>query len=413
MIQITRPLEIANNVEIALPASKSISNRLLVLQALDPRITINNLSEANDTRVLARAFKMLSVPTNNIHAIDVEDAGTAFRFLLAYCAGAEGIFRLDGTARLRERPISELVEALRALGAKIVYEDQEGFAPLLITGTELQGGTILVDASVSSQFISALLLVGWRMPQGLRIQLKGEVVSEDYIQMTVKLLQDVGVIINRTNDLFEVAYCAALIPRTFEVERDWSGAGYFYAMMLGMKKGSILLSGLTRSEIQADAVIVEYGEKMGVKTDFSSAGAHIYYQSTDSAKGGLFHCLSCPDLAQTLMVMCCIEGISGVFEGLETLRLKETNRIAAMGIELQKMGWDLRQRGNQFMLHPTNNKGYGPILFSTYKDHRMAMALSAFSAVTDIIIEEEGVVHKSFPLFWQQLTTLGFKITQV
>lgn len=413
MIQITRPLEVASDIEISLPASKSISNRLLILQAFEPRIIIRNLSDSNDTLVLQGAFKVLSTPTNSVYELDVQDAGTAFRFLLAYCAGTEGIYRLDGTSRLRQRPIKELVEALRALGAKIEYEVQEGYAPLRIYGTELQGGTIGIDASVSSQFISSLLLIGWRMPKGLRIQLNGQVVSEDYIHMTVQLLEDLGVCVTRTKDLIEVAYRDVLVPKSFEVERDWSGAGYFYALMLGLKKGRILLSGLTKSRMQADAVIVSYGEKMGIRTDFSAAGAHIYYQPIDAPALGIFNCLSCPDLAQTLMVMCCIEGISGVFEGLGTLLVKETNRIEAMGIELKKIGWELQQRGNQFMLHPTKRKDNLPILFSTYKDHRMAMALSAFSAVEDICIEEEEVVHKSFPFFWQQLVTLGFKITQV
>jgi 3-phosphoshikimate 1-carboxyvinyltransferase len=402
---------------IALERSKSLSNRALIIRALSgERFPIHHLSGSADTRLLEEALNALD---SGASLLDAGAGGTTFRFLAALLAFHPGVQTLTGSERMLERPVGPLVEALRRLGARIDYLGKPGFPPLRIGEPELAagGGKASIASSVSSQFISALLLVGPSLPEGLHLELEGPVVSRPYIDMTLGMMRRFGAQVEASDHAIRV-FPGAYAPQPFEVEADWSAASYFYAFAALSESSDLLLEGLREDSLQGDAVLAKKMRQLGVETHFEDGGARLLSSSKPVLPFVEWDFLPNPDLAQTIAVLCAAKGIHGLFSGLETLRIKETDRIAAMQQELQKVGVWLTELPAR--LSPRTGKTYfqqegqarwdGTASFSTYDDHRMAMALSALGFLGPIRIEAPGVVEKSYPHFWEDLNSLGFVI---
>lgn len=396
---------------IHLPASKSISNRALVLQALSQGTSpIKNLADCDDTMVIVKAFK------DNNEVIDIKAAGTAMRFLTAYYSTQPGIHIMTGTERMKQRPISILVDALRALGARIDYVAQEGYPPLRITGAKLQSKELSLPGNVSSQYISALLMIGPTLPQGLTLKLMGTITSLPYIDMTLQLMEDFGAVAHRdnaTNPMTISVQAGGYRNNPFIVENDWSAASYWYEMVALSqdKEASITLPHLKPVSSQGDSKVAHLFKSLGVQTEFTPEGIHIYKQG-EVCERMEENFVEIPDLAQTFVVTCCLLGIPFRYTGLHTLRIKETDRINALMNELHKLGFVLYAEGDDVLLwkgercEPLNN----PII-ATYDDHRMAMAFAPASLrLPNITIEHPEVVSKSYPRFWNDLHQAGFKI---
>jgi len=380
------------HAEIRLPASKSISNRILILNALSKsKYPIENLSDSDDTQVLAKA--LLSLQTGNM-VFDIGAAGTSMRFLTAYLAQHEGAWIITGSERMKNRPIQILVDSLREIGGKIEYMEKEGFPPLQIYGKKLSGETIRLNGGVSSQYLSALMMIAPLTQQGLDIQLEGTIISRPYIDMTIRLMQTFGVETGWKGQHIRIEP-QTYQPVPFTVENDWSAASYWYEIVaLAGHSASVKLIGLEQNSIQGDAKVEELFETM-VSTE------SLHYDFTNE-----------PDLAQTLAVTCCFLNIPFHFTGLQTLRIKETDRISALQTELKKLGFILKtnEATMEWMgecCYPDSN----PVI-STYDDHRMAMAFAPVCLKTGKIrIENPNVVSKSYPGFWDDLRIAGFEIT--
>ena len=402
--------------EITLDGSKSISNRLLIIRALCTEdFPIEGLSTSEDTR------RMLELLSSEDGELDAGHAGTTFRFLTAYLAFREGEQVLTGSERMKQRPIGLLVDALRQLGARIEYLESEGFPPLRIAPPDAihAQGRIALPADTSSQFISALLMMAPFFPEGLELTLTGTVVSRPYIQMTLDLMDLFGVRSTWRNDTIQVEG-ASYQPRPFRVEADWSAASYLYSMTALASEGEIQLNGLYRDSFQGDAAITRIMEALGVLTLFNERGVLLRKKPVRTR---LFEWdfLECPDLAQTLAVACAAMGMPALFTGLETLRIKETDRIAALKKELEKVGVHFIELPRQF------SRRSGKIFFSldgkadlsqeprfaTYQDHRMAMAFAPLALLSPIQIEEPAVVVKSYPRFWEDLQKIGFEVEEI
>lgn len=395
---------------IKLPASKSISNRVLILQFLFPEIQIENISNASDTAIVKRCLEAIR---KGDAIIDVEDAGTAFRFLTALLAITKGDWELSGTERLHERPISELIDALRGLGAEIDYLEQPNYAPLRINGKSLSGGSLIMTAKTSSQFITALMLIGTSLEKGIQIDIQGDIVSRDYISMNQYLLEELGFKVELTQNKIGVyPIRKKLAKNSFNVEADWSAASYFYAVAVLIPGIEINLPGLYRNSVQGDSIIVDIMEKFGVQTVFDADGIVISCKSKQPIDFFEYNFIHCPDLAQTVISICAAQNIEGKFTGLSTLRNKETDRIVAMQMELAKLGHEFISVDDIFFNLRKRKENALPKVFelNTYHDHRMAMAFAPWAVMCDIIIDNQGVVRKSFPDFWQELSNLGFEI---
>jgi 3-phosphoshikimate 1-carboxyvinyltransferase len=379
------------NSTVQLPASKSISNRILILNALSKsKFPIENLSDSDDTQVLLKA---LSSSTSDF---DIGAAGTSMRFLTAYLAQLEGTWTITGTERMKNRPIRILVEALRALGAEIDYLGKDGFPPLRIRGKKLKGGSITLDGSVSSQYISALMMIAPHLEQGLNLQFKGEIISKPYIEMTTRLIKQVDSLV------------------AFKVENDWSAASYWYEIMaLANENIEIELLGLEENSLQGDANGAKLFEQLGVETIFTKKGIKLKKQSITINRLE-YDFVNEPDLAQTFVVTCCLLEIPFRFTGLQSLRIKETDRITALQNEMQKLGYILKDENNSLLewkgekCEPLAN----PVI-STYEDHRMAMAFAPVCLKRKTIrINEPKVVSKSYPHFWKDLAQTGFIVSE-
>ncbi|MDR1610732.1 MAG: 3-phosphoshikimate 1-carboxyvinyltransferase [Candidatus Symbiothrix sp.] len=398
------------NASIALPASKSISNRVLILNALsDSPFPVENLSGSDDTQVMLKAFESKDT------IINIGAAGTAMRFLTAYLSQCEGNRIITGSERMKNRPIKILVEALQQVGAEISYVEKEGFPPLRITGRKLQGGEITLDGSVSSQYLSALLMVAPLMGKGLNINLKGNIISRPYIEMTLRLMELFGVKALWEENTVRIAP-QTYIARPFKVESDWSAASYWYeTVALAQGNMEVELLGLEKNSLQGDSKSAELFENLGVKTDFSSAGnVRLTRFPLDKAHSEVYqyHFVNEPDLAQTLVVTCCMLGIPFRFSGLQSLKIKETDRISALQTELKKLGYIVKSEPDGVMewggehCEPESD----PVI-STYEDHRMAMAFAPVCLKTGKIrINEPGVVSKSYPGYWEDLKKTGFSV---
>lgn len=382
-----------------LPASKSISNRVLILNALSGnRSTLYNLSDANDTRLMLKLIQSEST------LIDVEDAGTTMRFLTAYFGVINQKKIITGTHRMKERPIGILVDALRSLGADIDYAEKDGYPPLEVKGFSNQKtNSIRIRGDVSSQFISALMMIAPALPQGLTLTLEGKIGSRPYIEMTASLMHHFGVkcdILERQINIPARAYQSA----EYTVESDWSAASYWFAFASLAQEAEITLPRMSLGSLQGDSAIMKIMESLGVQSKMD--GTLMKLSKTSSKKTLSWDFTHCPDLAQTVAVVCAAKGIEGTFTGLESLRIKETDRIAALQVELRKIGADLVEEGNAWKLIPTALLP-DKARFHTYEDHRMAMAFAPLATVMNVEIENPAVVRKSYPKFWDDLKLVG------
>jgi 3-phosphoshikimate 1-carboxyvinyltransferase len=408
MITISHP---SNNVKgtVKLPASKSLSNRALIIQALckEP-FTIHNLSVAEDTQVLKRILE------SNTLIADVGDAGTAMRFLLAYYSTQPTEVTLTGSARMQQRPIGPLVDALRSMGAEINYTGVAGYPPVTVKGTRSLNNTVTIRSDVSSQFITALMLIAPVLDNGLTILFDGDVTSYAYIEMTAHLMLHFGAEIAEVDGGFKIIHTRYLND-DFEVEPDWSAASYFFEIAALAKEADILLENLPIISSQGDSGIVDlYEAVFDIKCKPADIGVHIKKQrkqlDIDDAE---FDFTDIPDLAQTVAATAAGLGMEFTLTGLHTLRIKETDRIAALKAELEKLGIGVEVGEDWIKISPPLLKTED-IHFNTYNDHRMAMALAPLALVVDSVsIENPEVVHKSFPGYWEELKKLGFVITLV
>ena len=396
------------NGVIELTSSKSISNRVLIIRALSELdFEIDNLAEAKDTKTL---IKLLS--TNDITNFDVGHAGTVMRFLTAFLSMKKGEFVLTGSERMQQRPIQILVDALRTLGAEIEYQNNEGYPPLKIKVGKLTGGEIKIDASISSQYISALMLIAPYMQNGLKIVFEGKLTSKPYLEMTAQIIQYFGAELIWQEDAIEIK-AGKYVARDFFVEADWSAASYWYGMVALAKVADITLFGLQKNSLQGDSVVSKIYENFGVKTEYLKNGIRLTKNSKFTTQNSPL-CLDftdCPDIAQTVAVTCAALNVSAKFTGLHTLRIKETDRISALQIELIKLNYSGEVNGDELIVlasHQSNESRDTAI--KTYDDHRMAMAFAPLGLLYPIKIEDEDVVVKSYPDFWNDLKKVGFEV---
>jgi 3-phosphoshikimate 1-carboxyvinyltransferase len=398
--------EINPNSKIIITGSKSETNRLLLLKALYPNIVIENASNSDDSEVMNSAL------TSNNQTIDVHHAGTAMRFLTAYFASQESkSVLLTGSSRMKERPIKILVVALKQLGAEIEYLENDGFPPIKITGQKLNSSRVSLPANVSSQYISALLLIAPSLQNGLELELIGEITSASYINMTLKLLQEIGVKTSFVGNLIIVKPKSQdLTPKTIIVESDWSSASYFYSIIALSKEGTkIELSSFKENSLQGDAVLATIYEQMGVETHFEDGKIKLI-KNAKPINQNLKLDLNCaPDIAQTIAVTAFGLGISCELTGLQTLKIKETDRLEALQNELLKLGASISITNDSLQMEPTNSINSNQNI-ATYNDHRMAMAFAPLALKTNIYIENAEVVSKSYPNFWSDLIKVGFEI---
>lgn len=395
---------------VLLPASKSISNRALILNALSESIYfIKNISDCDDTEVMKQAFSVTKAQT-----VDIGAAGTSMRFLTAYFATMPGEWVITGSERMKNRPIGVLVDALRQIGADIDYEESEGYPPLRIRGRELEGGSITLDGGISSQYISALMMIGPLTRKGLRIKIKGELISKPYVRMTQTLMKEFGAGVTWLLDTIIIEKKKYVPVFDFTVESDWSAASYWYEIAaLADDMGEVELPGLLKKSCQGDAVVAELFEKLGVMTEYTDSG--VLLRKTDSAVASFkYNFVREPDLAQTLAVTCALKGIPFFFEGLQSLKIKETDRILALQNELGKLGYVIVTTNDSVKWEGERCEPDPSLTISTYEDHRMAMAFApACLVVGELKIENPKVVTKSYPQFWTNLRQAGFKIDQL
>ena len=401
---------------ISITGSKSETNRLLLLQALYPNLILENTSNSDDSEVMAKALST----DGQTELVEVHHAGTAMRFLTAFFAihkNREVV--LTGSSRMKERPIKILVDALRQLGAEISYEQNEGFPPIRIKGKKLTQNNVSLPANVSSQYISALLLIAPKLENGLELTLEGEITSVPYIKMTLALLNEIGVETSfADNKIVVKPQTINYKPQIISVESDWSSASYFYSIIALSEIGTeITLSSYKKNSLQGDSVLAEIYKSFGVETVFENN--KIQLKKVDNCQLSTINCQlnSSPDIAQTIAVTCFGLGIGCHLTGLHTLKIKETDRLEALKTELSKLGASVSVTNVSLTL-----QSYSPLLegcpkggvaIKTYQDHRMAMAFAPLALKTDIIIEEAEVVSKSYPAFWIDLKTIGFAIEEV
>jgi 3-phosphoshikimate 1-carboxyvinyltransferase len=395
--------------EVTLPASKSISNRLLIIRALSPGpFMINNLSDSDDTKVLENALK------SDKNVIYIGHAGTSMRFLTAYYSITPGERILTGSERMKERPVGDLVDALRILGAEIQYAEREGFPPLRIRGKKIEGGKISVNSSVSSQFISALLMIAPVLNKGLQMKLTGRTVSPSYIELTLKLMQLFGIKYKFDGSVINIEH-QEYIPSDITVEADWSSASYWYEMASMATKVKLALRGLTQLDLQGDSILPKLFDGFGVNTEFIDDGVSLTDKPMNISRFE-YNFINQPDLVQTFAVLCALKGISSRFEGTQTLKVKETDRIKALNNELSKFGIELEPASDGTWIEFSGARTSiepGTIKISTYEDHRMAMAFAPAAILGyKIDIENPEVVSKSYPCFWEDLIKVGFFIRQ-
>ncbi|HMR18410.1 MAG TPA: 3-phosphoshikimate 1-carboxyvinyltransferase [Sphingobacterium sp.] len=411
-ITLTHPSKKTNGT-VQLTGSKSESNRALIIQALsEGKVQIENISEADDTVLLTAALAKANDSSNRQMTIDIGPAGTAMRFMTSYLNMVQGDFVLTGTERMQQRPIGILVDALKEIGAEIHYQKKTGFPPLHIEGKLFQKkDTIRMKGNISSQYISSLLLVASALKKGLILEIEGELTSRPYVSMTLDMLQEVGITHSWEGNKIQIAPQKAK-ESTLYIEPDWSAASYWYAMVALSKEGEINLPGLKQNSLQGDIAIAEIMQHFGVETSFEERGIRLKKCSISSEKV-LFDFKECPDLAQTVVVVASALKRDVSFTGLETLKIKETDRIAALQNEIAKFGAALIADGEIYYLQTANVKEPEHLSIATYEDHRMAMAFAPLALVfQEIIIEEPQVVEKSYPMYWEHLKQQGFLIRE-
>lgn len=391
---------------VKLPASKSISNRVLILCALADRFDpISNLAQCDDTRV------MTDILNSNSHQFNVGHAGTSMRFLTAFLARTCGIWELTGSERMQQRPIGILVDALNQLGGKIKYKGRIGYPPLLIHGSYLRGGDLTISASVSSQYISALLMIAPTMHHGITIHLEGEIVSRTYIDMTIGLMRRFGVNVDFDGHTIRVEP-GDYHPVDLHIENDWSAASYLFEILAIAQCGQIFLQGLDLESLQGDSKQYSLWQRLGVESQFTKSGVELCYRSPAKTCFQFdADFMEMPDLVPSFAVACAMRNIPFHFTGVGTLRIKECDRLAALQSELAKFGYQLTVTNNTLTWSGERIQAQSNPLISTFDDHRMAMAFApiAFAGISFIICNGE-VVSKSFPNFWHILNQLGIEI---
>lgn len=396
------------NADITLPASKSISNRLLIIQALSSRpFRIDNLSDSDDTRILAEAL------SGNQHIINIGHAGTSMRFLTGYYSIRPGERILTGSDRMKQRPIGELVEALISLGADIQYIEKKGFPPLRIRGKDLEGGKLTVDSSISSQFISALLMIAPLLKHGLELNLKGNAVSPAYIRLTLNMMQLFGIKHEWRGSQIGIPH-QVYKPADIKVEADWSSASYWYEIAAMAEKADLIIRGLSQKSYQGDSVLPALFEGFGIRTEYFNGGVKVTKGISGLSRFD-YNFIDQPDLVQTFGILCALKGIPFRFDGTITLRVKETDRVNALKQELEKFGVRLfsAKDGSWIEFDGTFSIPKGTVKIKTYQDHRMAMAFAPAAMLGYIVnIDNPGVVSKSYPAYWEDLKSAGFRIMQ-
>ncbi|MEO6500059.1 MAG: 3-phosphoshikimate 1-carboxyvinyltransferase, partial [Mucilaginibacter sp.] len=397
---------------IQLTGSKSECNRALVIEALsNGRVKVENISDAADTVTLAGILQGKHAQSlasnsdkfeieNSTSEINIGPAGTAMRFLTAYFTIQEGEVILTGSARMKQRPIGLLVDALRGLGAQITYEEKDGYPPIKLKGGfEQLTRNISIKGDISSQYITALLLIAARLPLGLELHIEGDLTSRPYVEMTLAMLKQAGIQHNWAGNVISIEH-QEFSETSLPVEPDWSAASYWYAIAALSEEAELFLPGLTSYSLQGDSVITEIMANFGITSQFKDGGVYLTKEPKPIYRK-IFDMKECPDLAQTVVVVCAALGHEATFTGLETLKIKETDRIAALQNELAKMGVKLIEKGQVYKLDCSERFIPERIFINTYEDHRMAMAFAPLALlIPEVEIEEAKVVEKSYPGFW-------------
>lgn len=402
------------NATISITGSKSETNRLLLLQALYPNLVLENTSNSDDSEVMTKSLQNAQFSNLDSQLIDIHHAGTAMRFLTAFFAVSEGKeVVLTGSQRMTERPIKVLVEALQQLGAHIAYEKEPGFPPIRIKGQKITQSKVSIPANVSSQYISALLLVAPKLENGIELTLVGEITSVPYIKMTLALLNEIGVETKFEENVITVKPLTTNSKQqTLTVESDWSSASYFFSLAALSNEAAIVLSSYKESSLQGDSALVEIYTKMGVEARFEANNLTLVKQPNFDYQSVTFDLNNTPDIAQTIVVTCLGLGIGCHLTGLHTLKIKETDRLEALRIELTKLGAAITVTNESLTLEPS--KTILPnIAIDTYNDHRMAMAFAPLALRVPIIINNAEVVSKSYPDFWTDLKSLGLQSAEI
>ncbi len=405
------------NTTVNLPASKSISNRALIINALAGNtIMPDNLSDCDDTEVILDALRRMP------DVIDIKAAGTAMRFMTAYLAAVPGEHTLTGTERMKQRPIKALVDALRYIGADIEYVENEGYPPLHIRGRRLDGGHLEIAGSISSQYISALLMIAPTLKGGLELKLTGEIISRPYIDLTLCMMNDFGADAEWTDVDTIIVRPEPYKTRNFYIENDWSAASYWYEMLvLARDSGSeIMLTGLTDGSRQGDSAVKYLFSMLGVRTTFKTRERNVPTTVTLKRVETMpprldYDFVNQPDMVQTFVVCCALAGVPFRFTGLSTLKIKETDRVEALKTEMRKLGYVVRETGiGELSWDGERCEPDTDIIINTYEDHRMAMAFApAAISFPGLKIDNPQVVSKSYPHFWSDLAKAGFVIEAV
>jgi 3-phosphoshikimate 1-carboxyvinyltransferase len=409
---------------IQLTGSKSECNRALIIEALSTgKVKVENMSDAADAvtlkGVLGSVLRVAGssqqqdnsqLATDNSQLVDIGPAGTAMRFLTAYLPLQNQEFTLTGTKRMQQRPVGILVDAMRKLGAHIEYEINEGYPPLNIKpGFEQKTDTISIKGDISSQYITALLLIASSLPQGLTLQIEGELTSKPYVEMTLAMLQQAGIQHTWEENNIYIAN-QSFAETTLVVEPDWSAASYWYAIAALCDEAELFLPALKPYSLQGDSVITEIMANFGITSQFKNGGVHLQKEVKPILRK-IFDFKECPDLAQTVIVVCAALGHDATFTGLETLKIKETDRIVALQNELAKIGVKLTEKGRVYKLDCSEKHIPEKVTIHTYEDHRMAMAFAPLALVVpQVEVEDPMVVEKSYPAFWKDLEKAGFVI---
>lgn len=399
--------KIENDKTLVISGSKSESNRLLILQELFSSLTIDNVSDSDDVCAMQRALASIE------NVVDIHHAGTTMRFLTAYyslCSTRELV--LTGSSRMQERPIGILVEALRQLGADIKYDKKEDYPPLRIKGKIVEGGKVELPADVSSQYITALLLVGTKLKKGIELHLVGNITSRPYIEMTLQLLKQLGVESTFEGNIISVKPLVKVNTEQFTVESDWSSASYFYSFVALSPIGTtIKLKSYKQDSLQGDSYVNELYTTLGVETTYLADYTLELKKVRETAPVFKADLIETPDLAQTIAVTCFGLGIKCEMTGLHTLKIKETDRLVALQNELTKLGGKVEITDESMVIYPTEGMNEG-VEISTYQDHRMAMAFAPLVLKGDIEISEAEVVTKSFINYWDCLAQIGVNMAK-
>jgi len=405
---------------VQLTGSKSECNRALIIEALSQgKVKVENISDAADTVTLCKVLSPepeaesqknsdLGLQTQDSRLVNIGPAGTAMRFLTAYFTLQDEEVILTGSERMKQRPIGILVNALRELGAQIEYVENEGFPPIKLKGRlEQLSNKVSIKGNISSQYITALLLIAARLPFGLDLNIEGELTSRPYVEMTLAMLQTAGIQHTWEGNTISIKH-QEFTPTSLHVEPDWSAASYWYAIAALADEAELFLPGLTQYSLQGDSVITEIMANFGITSQFKDGGVYLQKEVKPIIRK-IFDLKECPDLAQTIIVVCAALGHEATFTGLETLKIKETDRIKALQNELAKIGVKLIEKGQVYKLDCSEKLIPERIFVSTYEDHRMAMAFAPLALlINEVEIEDAPVVEKSYPAFWKDLEKVGF-----